>query len=125
MKPPTTYYDSLVMNMNRSTQEWLDHMFYTVPRDPVNWQKFKFPSTYVGKWPAQKALAYLYRTSPEYEKLVKENTIFLNEEYNQEIVEGLVHEEGLRFRKKHQLSDTATVFFTLPGMINCLYKQWL
>mmetsp|Transcript_15083 Transcript_15083/g.17403 ORF Transcript_15083/g.17403 Transcript_15083/m.17403 type:complete len:523 (+) Transcript_15083:56-1624(+) len=115
LKPPTTYYDSLVMNMNRSSQEWVDHMFYTVPREPVNWQKFKFPSTYVGKWVAQRALAYLYRNSPEYEKFVKENTIYLNELYNQEIVEGLIAEEGKKFRSKHQIGDTATVMYTLPG----------
>jgi len=115
IKPPTTYYDSLVMNMNRSTQEWLDHMFYTVPREPVNWQKFKFPSTYVGKWVAARALAYLYRNSPDYQNFLKENTFYLNETYNQEIVEGLITEEGRKFRSKHQLADTATIFFTMPG----------
>lgn len=112
-----TFYDSLIINQIRVSQKYLDHVFYTTPKAAVNWRYYTFPSTYVGKFGAAKALAHLYKNSSEHKHLLKEHTLLVSELNNQQVIEHLLKEESQRFRSANDLSDTATVIFTMPGTI--------
>ena len=109
------HYDKLVINQAFQYQEYLDHIFYTIPLQPQNWQNFTFPSTYVGSWSAAKAIEYLYSTSSKHKNLIKDNTILISKEYNSQILEELITEERIRFRETQKIGDSTNVFYICPG----------
>ena len=110
------HFDKLVVNQAFNYQEYLDHIFYTIPIEPVNWQNFKFPSTYVGSWTAARAIEYLYNTSSKHKNLIKDdNTILISREYNSQILEELITEERIKFREAQKIGDTINVFYVCPG----------
>jgi len=57
----------------------------------------------------------LFRSSPSTRHLVEENTILINKEHHNAIVDSLLEEERSRFRQANGLSEETTVFYTLPG----------
>ena len=115
LKPPTTFYDSLIIHQLRWHQQFLDHLFYTTPLDAANWRDYVFPSTYIGKWGAARTLAYLYRNSDEYKQLVRDDSLYISEMFNQQVIENLIGEESHKYRNKHNINDTATIIFAMPG----------
>jgi len=115
LRPPCIHYDGLIINQRQEFEEFCDYWLYTVPREPVNWGNYKFPSTYIGSYAAGRALEYLFRSSTSTRHLVEENTILINKEYHNTIVDSLVEEERARFRQTNGLSEETTVFYTLPG----------
>jgi len=115
IKPPLFHYDRQIFNQRIEFSAYVDYWLHTNPRPPVNWRYYKFPSTYVGNWCVARALAYLYKTNPKTENLASENTLYVSKDYNHEIVENLIAAERVRFRKKFNIDEGATVFYTLPG----------
>lgn len=59
VKPPCLMLDKLVINQENSMKDYLDHHLYTLPLQPVNWQSFTFPSTFIGKHNVYSALKWL------------------------------------------------------------------
>jgi hypothetical protein len=119
IKPPLFHYDRQIFNQRIEFSAYVDYWLHTNPREPVNWRYYKFPSTYVGNWSVARALAYLYKTNPKTENLASENTLYVSKDYNHEVVENLVAAERVRFRKKFNIDEGATVFYTLPGRMMC------
>jgi len=115
LKPPLVHYDNLIINQRQEFEEFCDYWLYTVPREPINWAGYKFPSTYVGSYGASRAVQYLYRSSPRTRHLVDENSVLICKEYNAAIIDSLIEEERARFRQAHNLSEETTLFYTLPG----------
>jgi lipid A disaccharide synthetase len=115
LKPPLIHYDNLIINQRQEFEEFCDYWLYTVPREPINWAGYKFPSTYVGSYGASRAVQYLYRSSPRTKHLVDENSVMICKEYNAAIIDSLIEEERARFRQANGLSEETTLFYTLPG----------
>lgn len=116
IKPPTFHSDKLVINQTKDTEDFLDHFFYSIPREPLNWQYYKFPSTAVGVDGVYRAFRYLYSQSPEFQSCINsDNTILLSRKHNREIMETLIEQERLRFRAKHKIPETQTLIFCAPG----------
>lgn len=117
LKPPMIHYDNLIINQRVEFEEYCDYWLYSVPKEPVNWGYYKFPSTYVGSYAAGDALAYLYKASTNARHLVDKNTILISKEYNTPIMDSLLEEERARFRSKNGIDEGATVFYGLPGIL--------
>jgi len=115
LTPPLIHYGNLIINQRQEFEDFCDYWLYTVPKEPVNWFYYKFPSTYVGSFGAGRAIEYLYRASEKTKHLVDENSIMISKKYNTEIMDTLLEEERLRFRENNGLSNEATVFYGLPG----------
>lgn len=113
--PPQLHYDQLIINQRQEFEAYCDYWLYTVPKDPVNWFYYKFPSTYVGSFGAGRALEYLYRASEKTRRLVSESGVLISKKYNTEVTDTVLEEERLRFREKNSISNDATVFYGLPG----------
>ncbi len=96
-------------------KDYQDHILYTLPKEPVNWKYFKFPSTYIGVEGVAKAYKFLYQTSEKYQGFAKENSILISHQYHKDIMEELIAKERMRFREKNGISESATVFFIGPG----------
>merc|ERR1719378_1131444 len=47
-KPPMFYLDKMIYNASHDQEGFCDHQFYTIPKEPVNWQYYRFPSTFIG-----------------------------------------------------------------------------
>lgn len=122
IKPPTFHSDKLVINQTKDTEDFLDHFFYSIPREPLNWQYYKFPSTAVGVDGVYRAFRYLYSQSPEFQSCINsDNTILLSRKHNREIMETLIEQERLRFRAKHKIPETQTLIFCAPGSKNIFF----
>jgi len=117
LKPPCIHYDNLIVNQRQEFEDFCDYWLYAVPKEPVNWAGYKFPSTYVGNYAAGRAVEYLYRSSNSTKHLIDENTILINKEHNAAIMDSLIEEERAKFRQANGLSEETTVFYTLPGII--------
>jgi ABC-type oligopeptide transport system substrate-binding subunit len=111
------HYDNLIINQRVEFEAYCDYWLYSLPKEPVNWAYYKFPSTYVGNYAAGRALEYLYKASPHARHLAQKNTILINKEYNTAILDSLLEEERTRFRQKNGISEDATVFYGLPGIL--------
>jgi hypothetical protein len=116
------HYDKLLINQRIEYSYYCDHWLYTNPREPVNWRYYKFPSTFVGPYPVARAIEYLYSTSPQHKNLIGDNTLYISKEYNHEIVDSLIQAERLRFRQKHGVEDSTTLFYALPGTNQNFWK---
>lgn len=115
VKPPAIYVNNMLIDQRHEFKAFQDHIIYTLPKEPVNWNYFKFPSTFVGVEGVANAYAFLYRTSTKYQSLVKKNSIFISHQYHKDIMEELISKERIRFREKHEINESATVFFVSPG----------
>jgi len=77
----------------------LDHHFYSIPKEPVNWAGYKFPSSCIGVDGIYQAYRYLYQNSSNYKSFANsENTILLSKLKNSEIMEEIVYEVGESYR---------------------------
>lgn len=115
VKPPMIHFDRFIHQNQTEHKKYLDHILYTIPKEPVNWQYFKFPSTYVGSQGVYDAYSWLYRTSSKHTGLVDDNGIWLNLEFNSLLMENLIAEQRTIFRKAHNIGETQTVMFASPG----------
>ena len=115
MKPPAIYVNNMLIDQRNQFKEYQDHILYTLPKEPVNWKYFKFPSTYIGVEGIAKAYRFLYQTSEKYLGYVKENSILISHRFHKDIMEELIAKERVRFREKNGISESATVFFIAPG----------
>lgn len=115
LKPPMIHYDNLIINQRVEFQDFCDYWLYSLPKDPINWGYYKFPSTYVGNYAAGDAIRYLYSQSAHAKHLLDKETILISKEYNSSILDSLLEEERARFRQKNNLDEGATVFYGLPG----------
>lgn len=116
VKPPAIYVNNMIIDQRHAFKSFQDHILYTLPREPVNWQYFKFPSTYIGVEGVAKAYKFLYGTSEKYQGYVKENSILISHRFHRDIAEQLISQERARFREKHAINESATVFFLGPGI---------
>lgn len=66
LRPPTFFYDRSHINQRFEYKEYLDHFFFTIPRKPVNFQNFTFPSTCVGHEGVGRAIQFLFKNSVQY-----------------------------------------------------------
>ena len=69
---------------------YLDHFLYTVPKQPVNWKNFVFPSTCVGQQGVYDAYRFLAQRNEFFSNWVQEDSISLGEQGHQEIMEQLI-----------------------------------
>jgi len=115
VKPPMLHYDKLVINQKLRYTDYLDHLFYTIPLEPENWQYYKFPSTFVGNWAVGRSLEWLYRNSDKYKNMVKDDSILVSKEFNSQIIEELVSNQRVKFREASKLDDSVNVFYACPG----------
>lgn len=114
-KPPMVYYDRFVHHQQQQHELYLDHVLYTIPKEPVNWQYYKFPSTFVGSQGIYDAYKFLYQSSPRHANLADENGIWVNLEFNNLLMENLITENRSNFRKVHNIGETVTLMFASPG----------
>jgi lipid A disaccharide synthetase len=115
IKPAMLYYDKLMYGQHVDHLYYLDHYFYTTPYRPANWQRYTFPSTYVGIQGVYDAYEYLYRQTDKFRGLVDSKGIYLNEEYLGIMIEELVLESRNKWRSKNQIDEATTLFFASPG----------
>lgn len=114
----------MIIDQRVNFKWYQDHILYTLPREPVNYCYFKFPSTYIGVEGVGRAYKFLYETSEKYKGFVKENSILISHRNHREIMEELIINERSRFRKKHGIDDSATVFFLGPGIKLFLFEYF-
>lgn len=93
----------------------MDHVVYNCPLKSMNWQYYHFPSTFRGSQGLFNAYKYLYSTSESHRLLANDNKIYLSEKHNQLLMEDLISQERSKFRQKHGLDESTTVFFLSPG----------
>lgn len=105
VKPPCFMLDKTVINQENSFKDYVDHYLYSLPMEPVNWQYFKFPSTFVGNQGAYQALHWL-SASP---------TLFLAKEYHMETAEEKVQHVRRTFRDNQNISEEQTLVFVGAG----------
>eukprot|EP01017_Pseudomicrothorax_dubius_P040117 TRINITY_DN6235_c0_g1_i1.p1 TRINITY_DN6235_c0_g1~~TRINITY_DN6235_c0_g1_i1.p1 ORF type:complete len:520 (-),score=148.07 TRINITY_DN6235_c0_g1_i1:513-2072(-) len=115
LKPPMFYYDRLVIHQKKAYEDYLDHFLYTIPREPINWEYYKFPSTYVGSYAAGRVVDYLYRNSEKLRPFAQDNKIYIAKESHAQVIENLVNQERSRFREKRGIHETATVIYANLG----------
>lgn len=114
-KPAMVYYDKFVHQLVKEHERVFDHMLYTIPKEPVNWQYYKFPSTFIGSQGIYDAYSYLYQSSERHAQLVDQSGIWINMEFNNLLMENLIAENRTRFRREHQIDETVTMMFASPG----------
>jgi hypothetical protein len=73
---------------------------------PVNWQYFKFPSSFVGKEGAYQAIKYLTGGH---------NNLMLPKEYHMEVIETKVQQIKTLFRQEHNIKEEETLVFIGAG----------
>ena len=52
-----------------------------------------------------KAVLYLYKTHPELEKYISDNSLFISKEYHQEIIENLINDQRAKLREAHGITE--------------------
>lgn len=115
IKPPMLHFDRLMTGQHVDHLKYLDHFFYNVPVPVVNWQHYTFPSTFYGSQGLFDAYEYLYKRSKSHSQLATGKSIWLNEEYNNVIIEELVLDSRAAWRQKHNVPETNTLIFVSPG----------
>ena len=115
MKPPMIHFDRLMTGQHTDHLKYLDHFFYSVPVPIVNWQYYTFPSTFFGSQGLFDAYEYLYKRSKSHSQLVNKKSIWVNEEYNNVIMEELIQDSRTAWRHKHSVPETNTLIFVSPG----------
>ena len=102
-------------NQRHEFKVYLDHFLYTVPKEPVNWRYFTFPSTNVGQQGVYEAYRFLYQDNEFFRNWVSEDSIHVSDNNHQEIVEQLVQQQRNKLREQNQLTEDHQVFFLAPG----------
>jgi lipid A disaccharide synthetase len=114
-KPPMIHFDKLIINQHIEHEGYLDHFFYSIPLEPINWTGYKFPSTFVGSQGLFDVYSHLYQGSSKHKNLVDKNGIYINEEYSPILFEELILQRRSEFRTANDIPETNTVIFASPG----------
>jgi hypothetical protein len=72
--------EKFIHNQRSEFKIYLDHFFYTVPKMPVNWREYIFPSTNIGQEGVYQVYKYLYSKDNTFQKFVKEDSIYLSQD---------------------------------------------
>ena len=115
MKPGMFYYDKLMYGQNVEHEYYLDHYFYTTPFRPANRQRYTAPSTFTGIQAIYDVYEFLYKQNDKYKGYVDQKGIFLNQEFNSIVMEELILQSRAQWREKHNVQESATLFFVSPG----------
>lgn len=106
-KPPCFMLDKTVINQENSFKSYLDHYLYALPMQPVNWQYFTFPSTFLGRQGAYDALRWLTQAPSA--------SLFLPKEFHMEAMEEKVQVQRQAFREQHGVGEEQTLVFIGAG----------
>lgn len=121
-RPKQVHYGRFVYRMDVSHLEVIDHVLYTIPINPINWTRFKFPSTYVGQSAFEKAYRFLLERNGG-EHLFTDDSVKMNIDHFYSETETYIEAERKKFRKTHSIDESATVLFLWPGNKNS-EVQW-
>ena len=105
--------------------KWMDHIYYTCPKEQINWQYWKFPATFRGSQGLYEAYRYLYKTSQRHQGLISDDKIYLSQEHNQLLMEELIFQERTKWRKANNIDETTTLIFVSPGSTEAEAKSCL
>lgn len=115
-RPSQIHFGKFIKNILLQEQGHLDHVLYSVPIDPVNFNfSRKFPSTYVGQVAFEKALRYLLEKWDTDKQFLRDDSVMMHRTHFYEEIEPFILKEREEFRKEHDIPEDNTVFFLEPG----------
>jgi len=116
VKPQQVHLGRFINRYKVEHTNIIDHVLYTIPIEPSNWNKFKMPSTYIGQDSFYRAYKFLISRSPEGKELLEEDgSIWMHRTHFYSELEPFIAAERARFRAKHNINETETVFLFSPG----------
>jgi lipid A disaccharide synthetase len=113
-RPKQVHYGKFINRYMPYQLEYLDHVLYTMPIEPKDWNKFKFPSTYIGQSGFEKAYRFLLERNGG-DHLLTDNSVKVSIDHFYSETEQYIEAERKTFRTKNQIPETATVLFLAPG----------
>lgn len=122
VKPKQIHYGRFINRYAPYQLDYLDHVLYTIPIEPRDWNKFKFPSTYIGQSAFEKAYRFLLERNGG-DHLLTSDSVKVNRDHFYSETEQYIEGERKTFRKTHNIPDSATVLFFAPGS-NASEIQW-
>jgi lipid A disaccharide synthetase len=114
-KPKQVHLGQFVNRYAVEHSKYLDHVLYTIPIDPSNWNKYTISSTYIGQDSFYRAYRFLLSRSQEGKALLEDNAVWMHRTHFYAEVEPFIVAERTRFRTKHQIKAQETVLFFAPG----------
>lgn len=114
-RPKQVHLSRFVNRYNISHTEYIDHVLYTIPIEPNNFNKFKISSTYIGQDSFYRAYRFLLSRSSEGKDLLEDDAVWMHRTHFYAEVEPFIVAERTRFREKHQIKAQETVLFFAPG----------
>jgi lipid-A-disaccharide synthase len=115
-KPKQVHMGKFISKYEPKQEEFLDHVLYTMPIEPVNWNKYKFPSTYIGHEAFERAYRFLLSRNGG-EHLMTDDSVFMHRDHFYSETDQFIDAERKTFRTKFGIPDFGTVFFFAPGSL--------
>ncbi|CAG9322498.1 unnamed protein product [Blepharisma stoltei] len=115
-RPKQVHYGNFVNKYQPYQLSYLDHVLYTMPLEPINWNKFKMPSTYIGQSAFEETCRFLLSRNGG-DHLLTENSIFMNKDHFYSEMDQYIEAERNTFREKFGIAKDATVLFLAPGSL--------
>lgn len=113
-RPKQLHYGRFINRYMPYQLSYLDHIFYTIPIEPRDWNNFKMPSTYIGQNAFEKAYRFLLQRNNG-DHLVTSNSVKLNIDHFYSETEQYIESERRTFRSKFEIPESSTVLFLAPG----------
>lgn len=115
--PKRHYLNRFVRDFRQWTEQYVDHMHYTVPLTSATADNYTFPSEYIGQYGVYEAVKHIYSKNAHLAHLVSEDGNSLmtsNKFFASELEKGVEHIRT-QWREKNQLNDDQTVIFFAAG----------
>ena len=113
-RPKQVHYGRFINRYSPYQLDYLDHILYTIPIEPRDWNNFKMPSTYLGQRGFEKAYRFLLERNGG-DHLITDNSVKVNIDHFYSETEQFIEAERKTFRKTHSIPESATVLFLAPG----------
>ena len=113
-RPKQVHYGRFINRYLPYQLDYLDHVLYTVPIEPKDWNNFKFPSTYIGQSAFEKAYRFLLQRNHG-SHLLTDVSVKINTDHFYSETEQFIEAERKTFRAKHEIPEAARVLFLAPG----------
>jgi lipid A disaccharide synthetase len=115
--PQRHYLNRFVRDFRQWTEQYVDHMHYTVPLTTATGDNYQFPGEYIGQYGAYEAVKHIYNSNANLKHLVSEcgNELNLSKKYFASDLEKGINSVRAEWRAKNEISDDSTVIFFAPG----------
>ena len=115
LKPFAIHMDRTSRKFKYSHHEFLDYFVYTTNLEPINPTGFRFPGKFIGKQVVFDAFKFLLKNSTKFSELASDSVLYLSPKLNSHILEEVVFDLRKDFRTRHNIPESATLFFISLG----------